>query len=154
TAREQQKASLYSCTAAHVSIEPIVQVKVGPVALRNRLSIEYWNANIRAGDTVWYVGANDTVLSRSGWGLTNDLDLSFVTRFRLMVGVRYAVVQPLYRPGDYLPGEDATLNPNGHQRLGPIASYTFFDRHGARFDRPTLLLHVSWYLAHRFRTGA
>ena len=39
------------------------------------------------------------------------------------------------------------------QRMGPVISYTFFDRGFTRFNKPTLLLITNFYLDHRYRTG-
>ena len=40
----------YGTSALRVVIEPTVQAKYGPIALRNKLSLEYWMVDARAGD--------------------------------------------------------------------------------------------------------
>lgn len=144
----------YKAGGAHVVIEPTLQLRLGPFALRNRFSAEYWYFNLRDGDRVFYEVTLDTALSRSGWVLSNDLDLLLLTRFGLSAGVRYALVQPLYGDGDFRATDDRGAARNGHHRVGPIVAYTFFDHGYTRFNRPTLLLIANWYVSHRFRTGA
>jgi hypothetical protein len=144
----------YATLGAHVTIEPVLQFRLGPVAMRNRLSIEYWLVGVRAGDTSFYEPALDTLVPARGWSLSDDLDAVYVTDFGLIAGARYTAVLPLYRSSDYRSDEDSRKNPNGLQRVGPILAYTFYDHHGSPFDHPTLSLLAGWYVAHRFRTGA
>jgi hypothetical protein len=42
----------YSTNGTHLMIEPFFQVKFGPLAIRNKLMIEYWKMNLREGDSV------------------------------------------------------------------------------------------------------
>ncbi len=144
----------YGAGGAHVIIEPQIQLKFGPIALRNRFSIEYWRMGVRDGDTVFYDPTLDTLVPVNGWVLSNDLDLVFVTKFRFVIGARYSMVQPIYQDGDYQPGDPSrdTLK-NGHHRIGLLAAYTFFDRGFTRFNKPTILLVSSWYVSHRYRAG-
>jgi hypothetical protein len=80
------------------------------------------------------------------------MDLLYRSRFGLTAGVRYSIVHPLYTRGDYRDNEEA-VSDNGHQRIGPLVAFTFFDRGFTRFNKPTLLLIVNWYVDHRYRTG-
>lgn len=137
----------------HLMIEPQIQLKFGPVALRNKLAVEYWSMGTRPGDRTFYDVTLDTLVPRRGWVIANDLDALFVTRFRLAAGVRYSVVQALYQESDFREGEDRSPADNTVQRLGPMVSYSFFDRGYTAFNRPTLLLVVSWYVDHRYRMG-
>jgi hypothetical protein len=145
------KDSAYTPVGAHFTFEPTLMLKFGPIALRNKFSVEYWAMNTRPGDTVFYDPTLDTLVPARGWVLTNDLDLVYMSKKRFIVGLRYSVVELLYSPGDYLPGEQQ-VNNNGHQRLGPIGVYTFADR--KRFYKPSLILIVNWFVEHRWRTGA
>ncbi|HNN91129.1 MAG TPA: hypothetical protein PKI03_02625 [Pseudomonadota bacterium] len=137
----------------HLMIEPQLQVKLGPVLLRDKLAIEYWAMGTRPGSRVFYDVTLDTLVPRRGWVIANDLDVLFITRFRLAAGLRYSVVQALYADSDFRPGEDRSLADNTVQRLGPTLSYTFFDRGYTSFNKPTLLLVMSWFLDHRYRQG-
>jgi hypothetical protein len=146
------KDSAYTPVGAHFTFEPLLQMKIGPVALRNKFSIEYWAMNTRPGDTVFYDPTLDTLVPARGWILTNDLDVVYMNmKKHFVVGLRYSIVHPLYSAGDYLAGEKQESD-NGHQRLGPLAAYTFADR--KRFYKPSLVLIVNWYVDHRWRTGA
>jgi hypothetical protein len=144
----------YATGGLHVVLEPLVQVKLGPIAVRNKLAFEYWLMDVRAGDRVFYDITLDTLVPKSGWVLANDLDVVYVSKVGVTVGARYSVVQPLYAASDFRPGEDRTRENNGHQRLGPLFAYTFFDRGYTRFNKPTLVVITAWYLDHRYRTGA
>jgi hypothetical protein len=135
----------------HALVEPQVRLALGPVVLRDRLSLEYWAMGVKPGDTVFYEGQVDTLVPARGWLVGNELDLLFVQHVgaaTVCLGVRDVLTVPLYGGAG---GSD-----NDVHRLGPLASYTFFDRgpEGGGFDRPTLSLTAEWYLQHRFRTGA
>jgi hypothetical protein len=145
------KDSAYTPLGVHFTFEPLVQMKFGPIALRNRFSVEYWAMNTRPGDTVFYDPTLDTLVPSRGWVIADDLDVVYVDKRRFVVGVRYSVVQPFYSSNDFLPGEKQDIN-NRHQALGPIAVYTFRDR--PRFYKPSLILIVNWFVEHRWRTGA
>lgn len=142
----------YKASGLHLMIEPLLQAKFGPIAIRNKLSFEYWYLHARAGDRVFYDIILDTLAPRNGWVMANDLDVLFVSMFGLTAGLRYSVVQPLYRAADFRPGEES-VHDNGHQRLGPLIAFTFFDRGYTGFNKPTLLLIMGWYLDHRYRGG-
>jgi hypothetical protein len=150
----QNAGRSYVTSGAHVIIEPTLRLKLGPIAMQNRFSIEYWAMNVHTGDTVFYDQFLDTLVPARGWVISNDLDLLYLTKFRLVVGVRYSAVKPLYQSTDYRPGENVDSNPNGQQRLGPLLAYTFFDHGTTSFNKPTLVLILNWYVDHRFRTGA
>jgi hypothetical protein len=154
SANDKLNNASYATAGVHFLIEPTLQAKVGPFALRDKFAVEYWHVNLRGANTVFYEATLDTAVPGNGWVLTNDLDALYVTRFGLTVGARYSLVKPLYKRSDYQPGEDSGLNPNGHHRLGVIAAYTFFDRGYVRFNKPTLLVIAAWYLQHRYRAGS
>lgn len=145
----------------HLMIEPVLQAKLGPVALRNKLAIEYWDMGTQQGGRAFYDVTLDTLVPRRGWVIANDLDVAYATRFRLTAGLRYSVVQPIYQDSEFRPAPAAGLTPiedratadNTVQRLGPVVSYTFFDRGYTGFNKPSLLLVVAWYLDHRYRAG-
>lgn len=143
----------YSASGLHVMIEPLVQLKLGPIALRNKLALEYWYMNVRPGDRVFYDVTLDTLVPARGWVLANDLDLLFVSKFGLTAGVRYSVILPFYAGNQVRPGESAAFANNTVQRIGPTLAYTFFDRGFTRFNKPTILLISGFYVAHRYRAG-
>ncbi len=153
----------YASYGAHAMIEPMVQVKLGPVALRNKVSIEYWKMRVEEGTRVFYDITTDTLLSRDGWVVSNDFDALYLHDFsswsgtfegaRLSAGVRYSLVAPLYRERDFPAGDGGAGVRNGHHRVGPLVAFTFFDRGFTSFNKPTALVIANWYADHRFRTG-
>jgi len=154
----------YSTAGGHVMIEPTVTLKAGPIVVRNKLSLEYWRMAVKDEDRVFYDVTLDTLISRNGWVVSNDLDLLFLHDFkswtgtfrgaRLTAGARYTYVKPFYADGDFAPGEAQEAADNDHHRVGPIVAFTFFDYGYVSFNRPTALLIANWYVDHRFRTGA
>ncbi len=153
----------YASYGAHFMIEPTIQFKLGPIVVRDKVAIEYWRMKVRDGDTVFYEPTLDTAVPRDGWIITSDLDVLFLHelsswkgRFqgaRLIAGVRYSAVKPLYKNSDFKPGEDRRREDNDHHRLGPLLGWSFFDNGYSSFTRPTLIAIVNWYVDHRFRTG-
>jgi len=76
-----------------------------------------------------------------------------VTGFGLAAGARLSTAAAFYRDSDFLPGE-STDNPNTPWvRLGPAVAYTFSEKQGAAFNKPTVLLLSQWWLEHRYRAG-
>lgn len=142
----------YGTSGARLAFEPLVQLKVGPIAVRNRFGLEYWSMSLREGDRVWYDATLDTLVPDKGFTLTNDLDVLFMGAPPLVVGARYSLVQPLYTPRHLADGEAETQE-NGHHRLGLLAAYVFYDEGYTAFNKPAVILNVAWYLRHRYRTG-
>jgi hypothetical protein len=153
----------YSTYGAHLMIEPMIQLKLGPIALRDKLAIEHWRMRVRDGDTVWYDSSLDTLVSSNGWVIANDLDALYLHDVgggsgtfqgaRLTAGVRYTRVLPIYGERDFQRGDPRALADNGHHRVGPLCAFTFFDRGFSSFNKPTAVVIANWYVDHRFRTG-
>ncbi len=149
------KAGLnYPTDGAHVIVEPTFQVRFGPIALRDHVTLDYWNLRLRVGDRLFYEAGADTLIPNDGWVLSNDVDLAWLFRVHLAVAVRYTVTVPLYRAGDWAPGDTPDAALNRQQRLGVALAYTLLNHHYTRFHALTLFAVVAWYLEHRFRTGA
>lgn len=154
-ARGGEAGRNYATRGVHLMIEPLVQLRFGDLIVRDKLALEYWSMRLRPGDTVYFDPTLDTLVAHDGWVIANDLDVLYrAFGDRLTAGVRYAMVQPLYRAADYAPGEDAAANPNGHHRVGPLVAWTFYDRGPTALNKPTLILIAGWYLRHRYRAGA
>lgn len=164
----------YSTNGLRAAIEPLLQFRVpigkknadgAPlfyIALRNKICMAYNRMSTRdstglegSDDTVWYNSSLDTLLPAKGWTLQNKLDVLLMTRIRLTIGVGYTVVRPIYKDSDFRTVAQANAydNDNGHQRIGPIIAYTFFNRAYTRFNRPTVLFIANWYLKHKWRRG-
>ncbi|HEU4535458.1 MAG TPA: hypothetical protein VFS00_15120 [Polyangiaceae bacterium] len=143
----------YASTLGQFTIQPLLQLKFGPIAARSATRFTYNLAHLRNGDRTAYDPIYDILVPRRGWVLGNDSDLLAITPWGLAAGVRYSVVHGLYDAEDYAPGEPQNAANQTIQRVGPIASYTFFDRPGARFNTPTILVIAQWWVDHKYRTG-
>ena len=143
-------------SALRVQLQPTLQVRAGPIALRAQLQLDYWDLALRAGDVAAYEPTLDTLLPDRGFTLSADTDALYVGRRRLAVGLRHSYVRPLYRGAHFTGAADQAAydGANAHQRLGLIGAYTLRDAGPSRFNKPTLILIASWYLSHRFRAGA
>ena len=144
----------------HASIQPMLQLKVGPVAVRSLLLLDYWDFKVRDGDTTAYEPTVDTLLPDKGWTLSTDTDVLYTGRPGLAIGVRHSYVRPFYKQRHFASATDdnqaafaAYDGDNSHHRAGLFAAYTFRDDGPSRFNKPTVLLIMSWYLTHRYRTG-
>jgi len=140
----------------HASLQPLLQLKVGPIAMRGLFQLDYWDFDVRAGETLVYEPTFDTLLPRKGWTLAVDSDLLYVGHPGLAIGLRHSLVRPFYTAEHFTDAADQAAygGENTHHRLGLFAAYTLRDRGPSRFNKPTIVLIVSWYLQHRWRTGA
>lgn len=145
----------YSPSGVTVTLGARLQAKVWRVALRNTLFAHYADLTLEPQDRVFYHSQLDVLFPDGGWVLRNELDLICFTGWGgLLLGARYTVIHALYPESVFFPGEP-TDNPNSPiHRVGPMAVYTFFDRPGARFNTPSLILILQWHAKHRYRTGA
>lgn len=152
-ATEPQKATL-----KHFSISPLLQIKVAKnkIALRSLTQLDYWDASgIRAGETLVYEPTFDTLLPDKGWTLAMDNDLLYTGAPNLAVGLRHTWVRPFYKQANFATPAafDAYDNENEHHRLGLFLAKTFRDDGPSKFNKPTLILILSWYLTHKYRAG-
>jgi hypothetical protein len=144
--------TVYATTGARLNLEALLQAKLGPIAVRNRVGFERWSVAIPEGDQVFYEATHDTLIPNDGWIVTDDLDLLY-TAGAVIAGVRYSAVLPLYSPEQ----EQALVaagTPNAHHRLGLLGVYVFPDGGSRLFQKPAVLANVAWYLGHRYRAGA
>jgi hypothetical protein len=136
-----------------VTLSALLQAKVRHVALRNQLKFFWSKLKLREGETVYFDFANDILTPNEGWVLTNDTDLLWVFDVPVVFGVRHTLTHAFYTQDDFLPGEPVS-QPNGPtSRLGPAVVWTIFDRPGARFNRPSIIVLAQWWVRHRWRTG-
>lgn len=143
----------YDTIGSELQLRAQVLGKVGPIVIRNDLNLFRGDMDLRQGEGLYYNIRIDAMVPDGGWALTNDTDVVYLSDVGLVIGLRNSVVHAFYSEGDYPPGE-STDNPNTPSvRLGPLAAYMFFDRPGSRFNKPTVLLILNWYLKHRYRTG-
>jgi hypothetical protein len=151
--RDEAGLTVGKTTGVETEIGALLQAKVGPIALRNDTALYYSDVVMPIGNTVYYDQRIDMVVPDGGYSLTNDTDVLYVTEFGLAAGARLSTANAFYRDSDYLDGEPIE-NPNTpYVRLGPAVAYTFFDKQGAGFNKPTVLLLSQWWLEHRYRAG-
>jgi hypothetical protein len=148
----------YAGGGYHVSVEPTLQAQVGPIVVRNKAFFGYFDMDLRAGDRVWYEPTLDVPVPDRGWVFANDADVLYrrqVGEAMLSLGVRYSLVRPWYQSNHLLAGQDpaASLALNDHHRVGLLAAWTWYDRGGKHFDKPSVILIASRYLSHRSRAG-
>ncbi len=147
-----------------LSVQPLVQLKLGAVAVRALFQFDYWQiARVRDGSTTAYEPTVDTLLPDGGWTMSTDTDVLYTGRKGLAIGVRHSFVRPFYKQKHFA-ATDATeaenqaafagyKGANSHQRVGLFAAYTFKDLGPSKFNKPTVILVASWYGSHRYRTG-
>ena len=148
-------SSSLSTPAFHVSIQPLLQARFGPVAVRALFQLDYWDMKIRSTDTTAYEATFDTLLPDKGWTLSSDIDVLYTGKPRLAIGVRHSWVHPFYNQSHFIDqvDKDAYDGENAHQRIGLFGAYTLKDKGPSRFNKPTVVVILSMYLKHRFRTG-
>jgi hypothetical protein len=73
----------------------------------------------------------------------------------LAAGIRHSWVKPMYATKHFADAADEAMydGQNSHQRIGLFGAYTLKDLGPSRFNKPTVIVIVSWYLKHKYRTG-
>lgn len=139
----------------HLSIQPLLQAKAGPIAIRALFQLDYWALDIRDGDVTAYEPTFDTLLPDNGWTLQTDTDVLYTGKKGLAIGLRHTFVKPFYKAKHFTDQAafDAYDNQNNHHRIGLFGAYTLRDTGPSRFNKPTFVLILSWYLSHKYRTG-
>lgn len=143
----------YANAGTQLTLGATLQFKLGPVVARSLFRLVRPDMTLREGDSVFYDIYYDVLAPNRGWYFVNDADVLYQTGRGLTLGLRWASSHAFYGPSHFSPGEPQ-VNPNTTHRLGPVVAYTFAEQDGARFNSPTVLLMVNWWLAHRYRTGA
>lgn len=160
--RNDRLGRSYATSGVRISLTPFAQIKVGPIALRNRFTFEYIAVDLRGGDTVFYEPAYDTLSPGHGKFLSDDLDVFYVhdlpgggsfSHGRIAAGVRYSAFKPLFEPTHFQPGEDRSKERDEIHRVGPLVAFSLFDDGYSKFHEPTLVAMAQWYAAHPNRTG-
>ncbi|MBM4344458.1 MAG: hypothetical protein FJ100_13920 [Deltaproteobacteria bacterium] len=152
-ANKQGALGNYAGGGLHYTFEPLLQAKVGPIAVRNRTLFGWFDLDLQRGDRVFYEATVDTAVPARGLVIANDFDVIYqrpMDEALLSLGVRVSSVAPQYAAD--LAATGAKVD-NSHHRVGLLAAYTLYDDGYTRFNKPTVLLITSWYLQHRFRTG-
>jgi hypothetical protein len=141
----------YGTTGTEAKLEANLQMKIGPIAIWNQFALLHFKMRLQDGDHVFYDTYLDMLLPNGRPVITNNAHLIYVTNFGLRVGVRHALVHAFY-PKEWL-GVGGENNNTPTHRLGPFAAYTLPFGKGRRFNKPTLILILNWWLQNRYRTG-
>jgi hypothetical protein len=122
-----------------------VQVKGGPILLRNIVEFNWYDVALGEGNVAFYEQFWDRLVLDQGWMVRNDVDLAGIVK-KARFGVRYTYSDTFI--GDGSSGDVP------HHRVGPLFAWEFHDRgQGARFDKPTLFVLAQWWLQHPYRAG-
>ena len=151
--RDLNADSAYVTNGHHIFVEPTVQAKGGPIAIRSKTAIEYWMMGLEGSDTVWYDATLDTYVPGTGLVLANDSDLLYLAG-KLTAGVRFSTVSPKYNDSHFVDGDATDYEGMGHSRIGPLVAYTLKETKGPKAGKGTVLTNVSWYVNHPNREGA
>ena len=144
----------YSASGLELTIGVDLQARVRSLAVRSQSRLIRADLDLRDGDNVFYDQATDVLMPDAGISFITDLDAAYLTMDdHLVLGLRYTASVPFYSADSYQPSEPQEHDNTTH-RAGPVIAYTFFNRDGASFNSPTVLLLVQWWLDHRYRTGA
>jgi hypothetical protein len=140
-----------AATVKHFSVQPMLQLKVGKIALRSLMMFDYWDV---PGAMV-YEPTFDTLLPDKGWSVATDTDVLYVPGNGLAAGIRHSWVKPMYSAKHFTDAADEAAydNQNSHHRVGFFGAYTFKDVGPSRFNKPTAILIVSMYVKHKYRAG-
>lgn len=149
----------YAANGMKLYLEPALQLKVGPVALRVKWNIEHHDMMLKDSDSsgtqdrVFYDPPSDTLLSAQGlvWG--TEASVLYLNP-RVVVGLQYTAVNPVY--GALEAGAEdpeALSSQNAHKRIGPLVAIPLPPPRGNQIQRPTLAVVTGYYLQHHYRHG-
>ncbi|MBW2455656.1 MAG: hypothetical protein JRI68_14150 [Deltaproteobacteria bacterium] len=140
----------YSTTGQKAMLSGLFQVAIGGVAVRNNVKATWMNMDLRDNHQVFWDATLDVMVPDSGWVITNDADLLFLTDFDLKLGIRHTLTHAIYRSEHR--ADQPNINTPTH-RIGPAFLYTFFeDDIGSMWNKPTVLVLAQWWAQHRYRT--
>lgn len=125
----------YGGGAYSVYAEPVLQAKVGPVAIRNALNVSYRSASLTPGHVAYYEPGLDLRLPREGV-LVQNTALVLYLGGKFVAGLRYDLQTPLALPG------------NDVHRAGVLMAWTFWDNGPSMWNKGTLVTMVHWALKH------
>ncbi len=148
-----EPAKNYAASGAQLVLGANLQLKLGPVVVRDLVRAGRPDMKLRPGDRAFYEIFYDLLVGDGGWWASNDADLLFQgLEGRLTVGVRWTTSRAFYTSEHFAAGDDPGKAPGAIHRLGPVAAWTFRKPDGAAFE-PTLLLVANWWLKSPYRTG-
>lgn len=141
----------YAASGTQLTLGALLQLKVGPIAVRNTFQAVRSDFNLRGSDTVFYDSTFDLLVPNEGWFYSNDADVLWVSDFGLILGLRDTYTFTSFSTAQKAGKGDPNV---ANHRLGPVIAYTFYDDPDpVAFDKPTAVLILNWYLDHRYRAG-
>jgi len=142
----------YATTGEAATLSALFQIKLGAIAIRNKLRAHMQRMDLEDGERFFYNSTLDVLHPNGGWALTDDVDLLYVTNFGLKLGARYTFTKVLYDDEHETAAEANDATPS--HRVGPAVAYTFFnDPAPARFASSTIAFVGQWWAKHPYRTG-
>jgi hypothetical protein len=142
----------YATSGWHAMLRPTLQAQLGPIAIQNVLSAEYWDIRLRGGDTVWADAGPDTLLPGKGWTLTDEVNLVYL-QGPLTLGATFRYVTPLYTQEHFQPNEDPKSVDLSNIRAGVLGAWRVHDGGYSSFSNLTVFGAVMWHLKHPYRAG-
>lgn len=158
TREDEASFRAHGSIGTHFFVEPSLQFKFGPLALRSKWSFERYDLALGDADsdgiedTVFYDAPSDALVGNGRFVWSNETTALFL-RGKLVLGLQYTSVHPLYGPENF--GGVLPENPRqtDHRRIGPLFAWSFNTREFGGFNRPTALLILGHYLNHPYREG-
>jgi hypothetical protein len=154
----------YSTTGSQFNVGGTLQFRVdlpslgGGIIARDLFRASQGHYKLRAGDRVYYDIVSDVLTENHGWYVVNDVDFGFQKAMNargasLVAGVRWTLTAPFYSEKAFADGNIQTTGNGPTHRVGPLFAYTFYQEDGRRFNAPTVLLLLNWWVKHEYRTG-
>lgn len=141
-----------------LTLNGILQAKVGDIAIRNTVRGVWNSLSLRDNHPVFYDSYYDVMAPNGGWVFSDDVDLIYQdTEIGFNIGARFTAIVPLYESASWgadgapIAGRGAENSPV--MRLGPLVTYTFREGRHSFFNAPTVFVLAQWWLSHRNRTG-
>jgi hypothetical protein len=154
-ARRARAGLSYATTGRIVTLNPILQARVGGVTLVSSTELVHTAMKVHPGDTVYYDLPYAMLAPSNGWLIGNETDVTLSLGRHLGAGVHHGIYHAIY-------SEDAAVGAGTRARvitpiecLGPIVTYEFSRTNGpSRLKNPAVFLISSWWLRNPYRTGA
>lgn len=155
--RQADMGRNYAATGSQLTLSGTLQAKVGPLAVRSVLRAVRPDYDLRDGDQVFYDIFFDMLMEDRNWTFNNDFDILYLHQDRFTVGIRYTWARSILSDDSFVGVDCATA---AHRcddvithRIGPLFAYTHFKEYKARYNGPTFLMALNWWVKHPYRTG-
>ncbi|MBX3250605.1 MAG: hypothetical protein KF901_25735 [Myxococcales bacterium] len=155
---DTDRGSNYAATGTQLTLSATLQAKLGPAAIRSVARGVRPDYDLRAGDNVFYDIFFDMLIANRGWMWTNDLDIFYVHDDRFNIGIRYTWSRSFFPeraqgPREGGDGERPGMDSYATHRIGPVFAWTPWREYKSRFNGPTLIVAINWWVQHPYRRG-